>query len=119
MADAEGCDRTNDEGVPVTASPLATGIRDGIKLAFSGTILDWAEENVKFPASDRASRFDRSVAPWMNEPLLAASDDETTQVFVRAATGAGKTTYMEGIACFIVAQKPGPTLCSSAKPMTW
>jgi phage terminase large subunit GpA-like protein len=110
MADAEGCDRTNDEGVPVTASPLATGIRDGIKLAFAGTILDWAEENVRFPASDRASRFDRSVAPWMNEPLLAASDDETTQVFVRAATGAGKTTYMEGIACFIVAQKPGPTL---------
>jgi hypothetical protein len=25
MADAEGCDRTNDEGVPVTNSPLATG----------------------------------------------------------------------------------------------
>jgi phage terminase large subunit GpA-like protein len=106
----EGAFEEGEESGGMTASPLATGIRDGIKLAFAGTILDWAEENVKFPASDRASRFDRSVAPWMNEPLLAASDDETTQVFVRAATGAGKTTYMEGIACFIVAQKPGPTL---------
>ena len=91
-------------------TPLATGIRDGIKLAFAGTILDWAERHVRFPASDRASRFDRAVAPWMNEPLLAASDDETTQVFLRAATGAGKTTMMEALACYVVAQKPGPTL---------
>ena len=91
-------------------NPLAQGICQGIRLAYSGTVLDWAEANVRFPASDRASRFDRNVAPWMNEPLLAATDDETTQLFIRAATGAGKTTFMETLACFIVAQKPGPTL---------
>jgi phage terminase large subunit GpA-like protein len=89
---------------------LAQGIRDGIKLAFDGTILDWASDHVSFPNSDRASRFDPSVAPWLNAPLLAASDDETTQVFLRAPTGGGKTTLMETLACFIVAQKPGPTL---------
>ncbi len=71
-------------------NPLAQGICQGIRLAYSGSALDWAEANVKFPASDRASHFDRTVAPWMNEPLLAATDDETTQVFIRAATGAGK-----------------------------
>jgi phage terminase large subunit GpA-like protein len=91
-------------------NPLAEGIRQGIRLAYAGTVLDWAESHVKFPASDRASHFDRTVAPWMNEPLLAATDDETTQLFIRAATGAGKTTYMETLACFIIAQKPGPTL---------
>ena len=91
-------------------NPLAQGIRDGIKLAFDGTILDWASDHVSFPNSDRASRFDPSVAPWLNAPLLAASDDETTQVFLRAPTGGGKTTMMETLACFIVAQKPGPTL---------
>lgn len=91
-------------------NPLATGIRDGIKLAYQGSILDWAEEHVKFPNSDRASRFDRSVAPWLNEPLLAASDDETTQACLRAPTGGGKTTLMETLACYIVGQKPGPTL---------
>jgi phage terminase large subunit GpA-like protein len=91
-------------------NPLAQGICQGIRLAYSGTVLDWAETNVRFPASDRASRFDRNVAPWMNDPLLAATDDKTTQLFIRAATGAGKTTFMETLACFIVAQKPGPTL---------
>ena len=91
-------------------NPLLEGIAAGIKLAYSGTILDWASENVNFPNSDRASRFDPSVAPWLNAPLLAASDDETTQIFLRAPTGGGKTTMMEAIACFIVAQKSGPTL---------
>jgi phage terminase large subunit GpA-like protein len=91
-------------------NPLASGIRDGIKLAYDGTILDWAEAHVKFPNSDRASRFDRTVAPWMNDVLLAVTDDEATQVFLRASTGSGKTTMMETLACFIVAQKPGPTL---------
>ena len=91
-------------------NPLLEGIASGIKLAYSGTILDWASENVNFPNSDRASRFDASVAPWLNDPLLAASDDETTQIFLRAPTGGGKTTMMETIACFIVAQKSGPTL---------
>jgi phage terminase large subunit GpA-like protein len=86
------------------------GSYSGIKMAFDGTILDWASENVHFPNSDRASRFDSSIAPWLNDPLLSASDDETTQVFLRAPTGGGKTTLMETLACFIVAQKPGPTL---------
>ena len=91
-------------------APLSSGIDRGIKLAFAGSILEWAEEHVKFPASDRASRFDKGVAPWMNEPLLALSKDETTQVFIRAATGAGKTTMMETLACYIVGQNSGPTL---------
>jgi phage terminase large subunit GpA-like protein len=91
-------------------NPLLEGIAAGIKLAYSGTILDWAAENVNFPNSDRASKFDPSVAPWLNDPLLAASDDETTQIFLRAPTGGGKTTMMETIACFIIAQKSGPTL---------
>jgi phage terminase large subunit GpA-like protein len=86
------------------------GTAEGIKLAYDGTILDWAEAHVRFPNSDRASRFDRTVAPWMNDVLLAVTDDEATQVFLRASTGAGKTTMMETLACFIVAQKPGPTL---------
>jgi phage terminase large subunit GpA-like protein len=91
-------------------NPLASGIRDGIKLAFDGTILDWAESHVNFPNSDRASKFDRNVAPWMQEPLLAMSDDDTTQIFLRACTGGSKTTTMETLACYIVGQKPGPTL---------
>ena len=89
---------------------LIDGLKIGIKLAYSGTILDWATDHVCFPNSDRASKFDPSIAPWLNDPLLAASDDETTQVFLRAPTGGGKTTMMETLACFIVAQKPGPTL---------
>ena len=91
-------------------NPLVEGLRSGIKLAFDGTILDWATDHVCFPNSDRASKFDSSIAPWLNAPLLAVSDDEATQVFVRAPTGGGKTTMMETLACFIVAQKPGPTL---------
>jgi phage terminase large subunit GpA-like protein len=91
-------------------SALLEGFCEGVRLAFSGTILDWAEDHVVFPHSDRASRFDRSVAPWLNEPLVAATDDETTQVFIRASTGAGKTTLMETLACYVVSQKPGPTL---------
>jgi len=52
------------------------GTAEGIKLAYDGTILDWAEAHVRFPNSDRASRFDRTVAPWMNDVLLAVTDDD-------------------------------------------
>jgi phage terminase large subunit GpA-like protein len=91
-------------------SALITGFCKGIKLAFSGTILDWAEAHVRFPNSDRSSRFDRAVAPWLNAPLIAATDDEAVEVVLRAPTGGGKTTFLETLTCYIVAQKPGPTL---------
>ena len=87
-----------------------SAVHEGMRKAFAGNLLDWAEQEVRFPHSDRSSKFDRATAPWMNEPMLAFGDTSTTQIFLRACTGAGKTTMMEALACYIVAVQSGPTL---------
>jgi phage terminase large subunit GpA-like protein len=74
------------------------------------TILEWAEKHVQLPHSDRAKRFDRRQAPWLNGVLEAATDEDTREVVLCAPVGSGKTTMFEVLACWIVAREPGGTM---------
>jgi len=76
-------------------------------------ILDWAEANVVFPHSDRSTTFQRSFAKWWNPVLQAFASGNFKVVSVVGPTGAGKTTVIETLTAFIIAQNPGPALLVS------
>lgn len=73
-------------------------------------ILDWAEENVRYPHSDRNYRFRRDFAYWLDFPLEAVASGTWRVVSLMAPTGSGKTTFIETLVSYIVAADPGGTL---------
>lgn len=90
--------------------PLIEGFCAGIQTAFDGSTLDWIERHVTLPHSARSVQFDRESAPWLNPIIEAISNDAIKQVCVRAPTGGAKTTLLEVITPYIIAQAPGPML---------
>lgn len=91
-------------------NPLISGFIAGIRLAYTGDPLDWLEQHVRFPHSSRSTHFDRSTAPWWNAIVHDFADPECRQTVVMACTGAGKSTALEALTCWAVAQQPGPML---------
>lgn len=87
--------------------PLLDGAVVALRQADTSGILDWAERHVSFPHSDRAKRFSRHQAPWLNGALEAATDADTREIVLMAPVGSGKTTFFEVLACWIVAREPG------------
>lgn len=93
-----------------TLNPAFAGWIEGFKGTFSGDPLDWMEANVRLPHSARSSEFDKDMAPWLNDIIRAVTNDRVKQIIVRMPTGAGKTTFLELICPYIVANQPGPML---------
>jgi hypothetical protein len=91
-------------------NPLSQGCADGVRLAYIGDPLDWFEQNIKLPHSSRSSHFDRATAPWWNDVFGDFIDPYCRQTVVQACTGAGKSTALEALICWAVAQQPGPML---------
>jgi phage terminase large subunit GpA-like protein len=91
-------------------NPLVGGILDTLRPRFRESILGWVEEHVTIPHSARSTRFDRTVAPWLNEIFEAVQNDHVRQIVIAAPTGGGKTTLLECLIPFIVAAQPGPML---------
>jgi ssDNA-binding Zn-finger/Zn-ribbon topoisomerase 1 len=91
-------------------NPVFKGAAAGIQLAYNGDPLDWLEQHVRLPHSSRSTRFDRSTAPWWNAVILDFADPSCRQTVVQACTGAGKSTALEALTCWAVAQQPGPML---------
>jgi hypothetical protein len=89
---------------------LFTGINAGIQMRYSGTIQDWLVKNVRLPHSARSTQFDPTLAPWLNDPLAAFADDRVKQICLIAPTGGAKTTFLELVVPWVVAQQPGPML---------
>jgi len=87
-----------------------SGAIKGIATAFKGDPLDWLEEHLRIPHSARSPRFAREQAPWLNEPFRAFCDHDVTQINVAAPTGGGKTTFLEMIVPYLIAEQPGPTM---------
>ena len=91
-------------------TPFLQGCCSGVRLAYTGDPLDWMEANVRFPHSSRSTHFDRHTAPWWNAVFHDFADPTCRQTFVQACTGAGKSTALEALVCWAVAQQPGPML---------
>lgn len=92
------------------SNPLAEGISAGIVTSFQGDPLDWLVENIRLPHSARSQRFSPDNAPWLNDVFRAVCNDRVKQIVVRAPTGGGKTTLLELVVPWIIAQQPGPML---------
>ena len=73
-------------------------------------VVEWACEYVKLPQSARSPNFDIDATPWLRWPMLQIADDENKEVIVMAPVGSGKTTMLEGLLPWIIAEEPGPTL---------
>lgn len=91
-------------------NPLIDGIRQGAQPRFCGDPLDWMEENVVLPHSARATLFDRATAPWLNAIVGAFASGRNRQIAVRAPVGGGKTTLLELLVTYVVAEAPGGML---------
>ena len=99
-------------------NPVAEGAIAGIRLTFQGDPLDWAERHVHFPSSARSTKFDRTIAPWWNDIILDHRNPNVRQTYVRACTGAGKSTALEALTCLIIAEDPGPMLAITQTDQT-
>lgn len=86
------------------------GLLDTLQAQFRESILTWIEDHVQIPHSARSTRFDRTVAPWLNEIFEAIQNDHVRQIVVAAPTGGAKTTLLECVVPFVVAAQPGPML---------
>lgn len=91
-------------------NPLSEGFAAGIVTSYQGDPLDWLSDNVRLPHSARSTRFDPGNAPWLNQIVRSVTDDRVKQIVVKAPTGGGKTTLLELIVPWIIAQQPGPML---------
>ena len=91
-------------------NPLTEGMVLGTRLAFTGDPLEWLEAHVRIPHSSRSTQWDRQTAPWWNDVIRDFTDPTCRQTFVQACTGAGKSTALEALVCWAVAQQPGPML---------
>jgi phage terminase large subunit GpA-like protein len=91
-------------------NPLKEGVAAGIVTSYQGDPLDWLAEHVRLPHSARSTRFQPDNAPWLNDIFRAVCDDRVKQIVARAPTGGGKTTLLELVVPWIVAQQPGPMM---------
>lgn len=91
-------------------NPFSEGISAGIVTSYQGDPLDWLTQYVRLPHSARSTRFDPQNAPWLNDIVRSVTDDRVKQIIVRAPTGGGKTTLLELVVPWIIAQQPGPML---------
>jgi len=73
-------------------------------------VVEWACKYVKLPQSARSPNFDIDSTPWLRWPMLQIADDENKEIIVMAPVGSGKTTMLEGVLPWIIAEEPGPTL---------
>jgi len=73
-------------------------------------VVEWACKYVKLPQSARSPNFDIDSTPWLRWPMLQIADDENKEVILMAPVGSGKTTMLEGVLPWIIAEEPGPTL---------
>jgi hypothetical protein len=89
---------------------LFTGLSAGIQLRYSGTIHDWLTEHVRIPHSARSTHFELTMASWLNAPLEAFANDRVKQICIAAPTGGAKTTFLELLIPYVIAQQPGPMM---------
>jgi phage terminase large subunit GpA-like protein len=70
-------------------------------------ILDWATQYMVYPKSDRSPVFDRTFSPHINFPLQAFAGGKYRIVSLVAPTGFGKSTLIETLVAYVIAQAPG------------
>ena len=89
---------------------MSNEFRRAIRPPTSLSVSEWCMKNVKVMGSERAPFFDVNQFPWWRFPLDAMGNPEIKKVIVVAPTGAGKSTAIEALHSYIVAEDPGRSL---------
>jgi phage terminase large subunit GpA-like protein len=85
---------------------------DGFTPPFSGSLIEWAKENVILPAAYAIpGPLDLSTSPYLIEPAKALLNPKIRQVNLIGATQTGKTMLgNETFIPFIICESPGPVM---------
>lgn len=80
-----------------------------------GDIVRWLEANVSsIPDSPMPGPFRSERTPWIAEALRIAADPETRLLTIQASIQSGKSLFARLYLCWMIANKPGPTMLLQA-----
>jgi len=72
---------------------------------------EWCAKNVKLTyGSSRAPTFSPDLTPWVRDPMAEIFDNANKEIVIKAPVGSGKSTMIEALLSYVVAEDPGPTL---------
>jgi hypothetical protein len=94
------------------ANPYYESLRRAARVlrpAENGSPLDWLEQHVRIPHG-MPRRFDRNSSPHLSPIIEAILDNKNKVVCCLGAVGTSKTTLLEVLLPYIVAEDPGPTM---------
>lgn len=84
---------------------------DALRPTRTSDPLDWYEAHIEdIPTSPKRGRFDRRVWPWIPKALAIMSDHETRKAVLLWGTQLGKSTAESALACYLIANYPGPMM---------
>ena len=90
---------------------LLDAFRSGVSTPSKAHPADWCAAHVKLPyGSSRAPTFAPDLTPWIREPMREMFDNANREIVIRAPVGSGKSTAIEALTSYIIAEDPGPTL---------
>lgn len=86
---------------------LASVLAEASAPSRADNVLDWCEDNVRLIGSARSEQFRRSITPWANKPLIAATSGECrTVTFVKPVQSGGSAAGQCAL-CFWIATENG------------
>lgn len=73
-------------------------------------IYEWGKQEVVLPHSARTSEFDIDTSPQLRLPFEVVADNRVRKVTIMSSTQSSKTTFLELLIAWLVANDPGPCM---------
>ena len=89
---------------------LTQAFANAIKPQTKLNITEWAAKHVKLARSSRSEMADLTQTPWLINPIEAVIGNQYSEICLTAPVGSGKSTALEILGTYIIAEKPGPML---------
>lgn len=90
---------------------MSKPFRDSLTSPNRGHPADWCAANVNLVyGSSRAPKFSPDITPWIRDPIREIFDNSNREIVIKAPVGSGKSTAIEAMLAYIIAEDPGPTL---------
>ena len=110
------CERIDKMALnPELHSELVDLFTDSFRPPFMGTVAEWCKTNVDLPMGffSETGHFDVSISPYMVAPMRDLLDLDVTQINLSSAVQTGKSLIFQLYLCYVVNQRPGPTMILS------
>lgn len=91
-------------------SEFKSAFLDNFTCPYTGSIYQWAAENVKITTGAVKGSFDISIFPYLRQPFDDLKDNSVHQINLSAAVQSGKTQFSEVYLPYIISVSPAETL---------